>query len=421
MTSMPSGSTIETPVFIMGAGPSGAFAALKLNALGIPCTIVDKAIFPRDKICGDAISGKVMINLQRLDPVLLEKFHATAWKTGVWGIRFVAPNSTSIEVPFTQNFNVEKEIAPGFVAKRIDFDNFLAQELKEHPLIQFHEQCAVDAYERVENGFVIKCSNGQIYRTPLLLDASGAHSSFARKYAGLTKREPHHAAALRAYYKGVTGFHENNFIELQFLDPLIPGYFWVFPLPNGHANVGVGMRSDYLKKKGLNLKEVLQQLIETHPALKDRFNNATLEGKVEGYGLPLGSKMRSISGDHYMLLGDAGHLIDPLTGEGIGHGVYSGVYAAEQAAKCFHQKDYSAKFLQDYDRRIKRVLGKEMQLSYSLQRLLANPKLVNFLANFINKNKHITELISRMYTDFELRTRLVKPGFWFRLLLFKKL
>jgi geranylgeranyl reductase family protein len=418
---MQKGSVIETPVFIMGAGPSGAFAALKLNALGIPCTIVDKETFPRDKICGDAISGKVMINLKRLDPDLLERFHATTWKTGVWGIRFVAPNSTVLEVPFTQSYRPEDEVAPGFVARRVDFDNFLAQELKLHPLIQFHEQCAVQEYARVEGGFMIHCSNGQSYKTPMLLDASGAHSNFARKYAGLDKREAHHAAALRAYYTGVTGFHDHNFIELQFLDPLIPGYFWVFPLPNGSANVGVGMRSDYLKKKGLNLKKVLQQLIETHPSLKDRFKNATLEGKVDGYGLPLGSNMRSISGDHYMLLGDAGHLIDPLTGEGIGHGVYSGVYAAEQAAKCIEKQDFSSKFLKDYDKRIKRVLGKEMQLSYNLQRLLSNPKLVNFLANFIDRNAHLTELISRMYTDFELRSKLVKPGFWVKLLLFKKL
>lgn len=411
----------HTPVFVAGAGPSGAAAALKLNALGIPCTIVDKATFPRDKICGDAISGKVMINLGRIAPELLSGFYQEQWKTGVWGIRFVAPNNQVIEVPFSTEYDAENEKAPGFVAKRIDFDNYLAQELKKGEHIDFFENCSMTKVEKTDGGFIVHCSNGHTYKTPLLLDATGAQSSFSRKYAGLTKRESHHAGALRAYYKGVQGFHDHNFIELHFLDPIIPGYFWVFPLPDGQANVGIGMRTDYIKKKKVNLNKVLEELIISHPGLKDRFAHATLTGKIQGFGLPLGSKPRPISGDHYMVLGDAGHLIDPLTGEGIGNGIYSGVFAAELAQKCLHEENYSAAFLRDYDKRIHRVIGKEMRLSYRLQQLMARAWLVNFLANLITKNKHFTELISRMYTDFELRSKLVKPGFWLRLMIFKKL
>lgn len=411
----------HTPVFVAGAGPSGAAAALKLNGLGIPCTIVDKATFPRDKICGDAISGKVMINLGRIAPELLSGFYKEQWKTGVWGIRFVAPNNQVIEVPFSTEYDAENEKAPGFVAKRIDFDNYLAQQLKKGKHIDFFENCSMDKAEKIDDGFIVHCSNGNIYKTPLLLDATGAQSSFSRKYAGLTKRESHHAGALRAYYEGVRGFHDHNFIELHFLDPIIPGYFWVFPLPDGQANVGIGMRTDYIKKKKVNLNKVLEELIISHPSLKDRFAHATLTGKVQGFGLPLGSKPRPISGDHYMVLGDAGHLIDPLTGEGIGNGIYSGVFAAELAQKCIEQDNYSASLLRNYDKRVHRVIGKEMRLSYRLQQLMARAWLVNFLANLITKNKHFTELISRMYTDFELRSRLVKPGFWLRLMIFKKL
>ena len=65
---------IETDVCIVGAGPGGAAAALKLSYLGIPCLILDKATFPRDKVCGDTVSGKVTTLLGRLDPAMLNRF-----------------------------------------------------------------------------------------------------------------------------------------------------------------------------------------------------------------------------------------------------------------------------------------------------------------------------------------------------------
>jgi len=412
--------SLHTPVFIAGAGPSGAAAALKLNALGIPCTLVDKATFPRDKICGDALSGKVMVNLKRIDPQLLEGFHAQKWKEGIWGIRFVGPKEQQIDIPFSIEYDPDKEIPPGFVARRTDFDNYLVEQIKKAEHVQLIEDCKVIRTVKEEDGFVIQCSQGRTFTTPLLLDASGAQSAFSRKYAGLTKREAHYAAGLRAYYKGVEGFHEHHFIELQFLDTIVPGYFWIFPLPNGHANVGIGLRSDYIRKKKVNLNKVLEELVSSHPDLKERFAHAELLGKVSGFGLPLGSKPRPISGDHYMVLGDAGHLVDPLTGEGIGNGIFSGVFAAEQAQKCIEQNNYSAAFLKAYDERVHRVIGKEMKLSYRLQQLMAQKWLVNFLVGIVTRNNHFKELISRMYTDIELRSRLVKPGFWLRLIFLKK-
>jgi flavin-dependent dehydrogenase len=59
----------------------------------------------------------------------------------------------------------------------------------------------------------------------------------------------YYAAGLRAYYKNVTGTNEDNFIELHFIKKMLPGYFWIFPLPNGEANVGVGLLSDMVRKK----------------------------------------------------------------------------------------------------------------------------------------------------------------------------
>jgi len=409
---------LTTDVCILGAGPGGAATALRLSYLGIPCILLDKATFPRDKICGDAISGKVTTLLNRMDPAMMERFHDLGRQVDVWGIRFVAPNRKALDLPFEPNYVREEKAAPGYVAKRVDFDNFLIEEVKRRPDITFKDGVEVRDFERTPEGYQLTDKTGDLQiQCKLFVDASGAHSPFSRRHAGLAVEPSHHAGALRAYYRGVTDMPTDNFIELRFLKELTPGYFWVFPLPNGEANVGLGMRTDVMKRKKINLRETMERVIQEHPDIAPRFQHAERIGSVHGYGLPLGSKKRPLSGDHYLLVGDAAHLVDPLTGEGIGNAFYSGVIAAEQAEKCLEADNYSADFLKDYDVRVQRVLGEEMRLTYQLQQMARYPWIVNVIANIISSNKKVIDYISAMYTDFALREQLVKPWFWVKMML----
>jgi flavin-dependent dehydrogenase len=118
-----------------------------------------------------------------------------------------------------------------------------------------------------------------------------------------------------------------------------------------------------------------------------------------------------------MLVGDAGHLIDPLSGEGIGNAIYSGFIAAEQAQKCLETNDFSAKTMEAYDVRVARVLGKEMEMSYRLQQMMARPWLVNLLANWVSRDRTLIYLIAQMYSDMEVRKKAFNPLFWVKLLM----
>lgn len=412
---------IQSKVCIIGAGPGGAATALKLSYLGIESVLIDKAVFPRDKVCGDAISGKVTTLLNRLDPGILQRFNAQPMHTDVWGLSFVVPNGKALNIPFQPNYVRDKKNAPGYICKRVHFDNFIIEEVKKRENIQLIEGKSIEKYDRSDKGWRVESKDGTlIVESQILIIANGAHSSFTRKIAGIEKENAHHAGAVRAYFKNVKGLKKDNFIELHFLKSLTPGYFWIFPLPDGHANVGLGMRSDFISKRSMNLRQSFFEIIESHPEFKDRFQEAEMIGKLEGYGLPLGSKKRNISGDHYMLVGDAGHLIDPLTGEGIGHAFYSGFIAAEQARDCLEQNDFSARTMKAYDIRVARVLGSEMKLSYRLQQLMRVVPIVNFLGSVIAGNERFLEIISKMYNDFDLRGQLVKPFFWLKMLVRKK-
>ena len=400
-------------IAIIGAGPAGATAAWRLAKEGISCTIVDKSTFPRDKTCGDALSGKALTLLRRLDPQSLTRLCADGNTEPICGIRFVAPNGKSIELPFGEPQRETPELAAGMVSRRLHFDHFLIKELQRFDQIDLQLGVQVSDIQRKAEFWSLSSKDGKWqHECRLLLVADGAQSSFGRHVAGLDKRPQHHAGAVRAYMQGVKGFHPDGFIELHFLKEYLPGYFWAFPLPNGMSNIGLGMRTDKLSKRKLNLRQELESIMQSHRFLAERFEGATLEEKIIGYPLPLGSKLRRASGDAYMVLGDAGHMIDPLTGEGIGNGMYAGIIAAEHALEALRQNRLDADFMTGYDVRIKRVLGKEMEISYNIQLSLRFPWLINGLANFVAARPDLIHTLSRMYTDLELRSQLSKPGFW---------
>ncbi|MDX5435600.1 MAG: geranylgeranyl reductase family protein, partial [Pontibacter sp.] len=320
----------KTDICILGAGPAGATAALHLANKGIPSLLIDKASFPRDKVCGDALSGKVVNELKRISPELPALLGAQQETLPSWGIHFISPGGHKLSVPFKYNYSPEADVPAGYISKRIDFDNFLVEQVRQRPEVELWEGIELNKYERAEDGgFVLSDKQGQPQvQAKLLLVANGAQSGFTRRVAALEQEPEHYCAGLRAYYKGVSDLDADGFIELHFFKDFLPGYFWIFPLPNGLANVWVGMLSSAVSRKKVNLKKEMLHMIEHHPELRQRFANAELVDDIRGYGLPLGSKKRVISGDNYMLLGDAGALIDPFTGEGISNAMISGRWAA---------------------------------------------------------------------------------------------
>ena len=420
--------TIRTAVCILGGGPGGCATALQLAKHGVEAVLVEKASFPRDKVCGDALSGKVMRTLERLDAELAAQVKRDAHAMPSWGVTFVAPSGRSLRVPFSRSTGLGE--APGVILPRLQFDDLLFQRTKKAQGITVLEGTTAKAFERTSDGWALTLEDrahksdrvaSSTLQCSLIIDASGANSPFARHVARLAMEPKHHAAGVRAYYSGVKDLDPQGFIELIFLKDLLPGYLWVFPLPGGRANVGLGLRSDVVKSRRVDLKTLMTKLLAEHPQLRDRFAEATLEGGIQGLGLPLASKRRTLSGEGYLLVGDAGHLIDPFTGEGISHAMISGVYAADVAHEAIGEKDLGTSRLRAYDARVWRRLGKELAISTRLQQLANQAWLFDFVVDRANKNPALADTISSMFTDLDLRERLKKPGFYWDLVVGNKL
>lgn len=410
---------ICTNITIIGSGPAGAVTSLFLSKNKIHHTILDKAIFPRDKICGDGLSGKVVSVIKKLDPSLIDDLkNREDTFLGSWGVMFVAPNGKKLEIPFKKDLSGEPHPA-GFVAKRADFDFFLYEKTKT-PFAKHINGAEVKKLVRNKEGIGVTYEiNGQLctFNSKIVIGADGEKSITEKTFFNYPLEPKHFYAGVRAYYKGVTGLHPLNFIELHFLKELLPGYFWIFPLPNGQANVGVCILSAKARDNKLNLREIMLKIIEKEPGIANRFTLANAESKIMGWGLPLGSKKRNFSSDHVLLTGDAASLIDPFTGEGIGNALYSGMIASQAAQSSLLANNFSKEYFREhYDRQIEKGLRDELNLSYTMQKLCKKPWLFNFVASKSEKNVTLRETISCMFEDLDMRARLRDPRYYFKLL-----
>lgn len=404
-------------VIIVGAGPAGIIATMQLAKQDLNICLLEKSSFPRDKICGDALSVDVLNQFEKIDSNFAKRFELFTQKTPSYGVKIVAPNQQFLDIPFYYKGNKKF----GYICKRMDFDNFLFQELKQFKNITIIENCKVTDIVINDNEVIVttnstpKTQNSK-FKAKVILGADGAQSIVNKKTIQNKVNHKHYSAGLRVYYKNVASFHQDNFIELHFFKDILPGYLWIFPLPNNEANVGIGMLSSYVSKKKVNLKKTLQKLIETHPNLKERFKNAEALEKVKGFGLPLGSKKRTISNNRILLLGDAAGLIDPFSGEGIANAIRSGRVAAKHLKKCFENNDFSKQINIDYDKEIYRLMQKEFKISRTLQNLCKYPRLFNLVINKANKNEALREFLIGTLEDVEKKKLLAKPSFYYRLL-----
>ena len=124
---------------------------------GIACTDNRAKALPSPaiKVCGDALSGKVVEVLNKLDGQLAEELGTNEQLLGSWGVTFVAPNGKALGVPFSTK--KEKKTAPGFISKRFEFENWLVQKLRNNALISLLENTEVRNYER-KDGRIIATS-----------------------------------------------------------------------------------------------------------------------------------------------------------------------------------------------------------------------------------------------------------------------
>ncbi|MBI4392423.1 MAG: geranylgeranyl reductase family protein [Euryarchaeota archaeon] len=422
-------SGIDFDAIVVGGGPGGSSCAAFLSRHGLKTLLLDRATFPRDKTCGDAISGKSISVLSELGltEYVEKEPHGLAN-----GVTFSSPKGDLVTIPFPKRVNPEtmkgqrrhEYLNPGYVSRRYVFDNIVFQNAKAQPNVTTYENFETTdlTWQDGKVTGVVGKHNGveKRFTANVVVGADGALSVVAKKVGAFTEHDDHWIGALRIYYEGVTDVTEN--IEIHFVDSLLPGYFWIFPLENGMANVGSGMIQTDLKKARnghkVNLKDETYKIIREHPMFKERFKNAKeVPGSFKGWKLPCGSEHRKLAGNGWVLVGDAAQLIDPFSGEGIGNALVSGHLAAETIASASKEKDFSEKRLQSYEANVWKTLDHELQASYRLQKIGRRTWLLNFVLRRAATRPKVREIISEMLADREKKAEFSSFWFYVKLLL----
>lgn len=354
---------IKTTICIIGAGPAGATTSIFLCKMGIAHVIVDAAEFPRDKICGDGLDLNAIRVLNHIDPAIIEnempanKNNFTASK----GFRFILPNSRQVDIMRKANGNAAGMKPVFFVSKRFDFDNMLVNKI-DRSIADLRLGTRVETI--IKEGDLWKLegrsSSGKIeIETNFLIGADGDHSLVLKHLGDRKIDRNNYAGAVRQYWQGIEGFHPDNLLEVYFPKSLPLSYFWMFPLPDGKANVGYGMASNYIAKHNINVRKAFEELIKTDPVLTKRFKNAHPLETVKGWGIPMSGSKRKVHGDGWLLLGDAASMVCPTSGEGIGSGMISGYVAAKFLQRATQQNDFGKHMFTHFYREIHKRLTTE--------------------------------------------------------------
>ncbi len=381
---------MDYDVVVVGSGPSGSSCATLLGRKGIKTLLLDKSSFPREKTCGDGITGKSIRMLKELgvENKIIESQHALAE-----GLMTSAPSGVSMT--FMPN-ETENRL---YVCKRYVFDSIIFEEARKNAdVIENFE--VTDLV--IENGKVAgvkgvnKNKKEQEFRAKVVVGADGATSIVARKL-GLNDFDINKSlVAVRAYYENVEP--AGGYLEFHFMEELLPGYFWIFPAGNNEYNVGIAVIAGDVSRKKINLKDKLNEII-AKSRLSGRFKNAKLVSEIKGWNLPTGAQKRKRAGDGFVLVGDAASLIDPFTGEGIGNALTSGKLAAETIADAIEKNDFSYNSLKAYEDNINAALGNEFDTNYKFQRFGKNPAMFNALVETLSRDKDAMKIATSAFMD----------------------
>jgi geranylgeranyl reductase family protein len=325
---LPAGSSthVETDVLIVGAGPGGSTAAYHLARHGVDVTVVDKASFPREKVCGDGLTPRAIVPLQRMgidtDDPRFERHR---------GLRIYARRAT-LELPWPT-----LESFPGFglTMTRSSFDELLARRA---------EKAGAVLRERVEaltptfdDGWVTGARLRDLerdaevdVRARFVIAADGAASRFASRAGVRRDASKPLGIAARRYYR--VDRHPGPWLEVWMDlwdgDALMPGYGWFFALSDGSVNLGAGLLNTFRNFREVSAQRVFDAFTRMLPA-EWGVDESTAEGRTLSGPLPMGMNRDPVAVPGMLLVGDAAGVVNPFNGEGIAYAMESGELAAE--------------------------------------------------------------------------------------------
>jgi menaquinone-9 beta-reductase len=299
---------------IIGAGPGGAAAAVRLAQRGVKgVVLVDKDRFPREKTCGSALSPNglkiadelgIGVEVKRLG------YHI---------------HSLKVVTPGKREMHLTTKEGAAVVLLRKHFDNLLVERAQQLG-VDFRSGFRASELVRDGRGRVVGVrGKDQEILADYVVAADGAHSIFSTD-----PRPKRTISTLMGWWEGME--FEPGTMEMIFDRNLSPLYGWMFPESDVRVNIGICMDGEGPdgRKTERNVREVFAQFLDDH--YRERLVGTPQIGKFKGHPISYTTWIRDNVGDGILFLGEAARITHNATGEGIFHAMQSGVFAADALA-----------------------------------------------------------------------------------------
>ena len=371
---------IEFDVAIVGAGPAGCSTAITLAQTGHKVVLIDREVFPREKLCGDFLNP---INWPVLDELAVSQDVLARPHNQISTFRLTAADGAEA----SSAMPVQGERGFGLGLRRFHLDHVLLQRAKRAGA-SVNEGVKVTGLERTALGWQLCMDrHGDRFstRAKLLVGADGRNSAIARQLGVLSER-PKPSSSVGFEIQLRECFAVRGGIEIH---QFAGGYAGVARIDESTVNLGFTVQRSRLGRS-VSFESLRDRFLCRNPFLDELLSASELASELRSVW-PVYFSPRKCFGAGFLLVGDAARVTEPVTGEGIFFALRSGQLAAATIAAALRDGDESLVRLSRYDRACRAEFGVRLRLNSLIRFLMYRPKLLSLTLCLLGRRKQLME------------------------------